>query len=85
MSGDDRRKAKYLNVWREDPTDCFPIDAIDSCTDFHEPSWARGPWRRMLLFQRISELHDAEASLLDGWFLLVGRRWARDRALDHGS
>jgi hypothetical protein len=28
-----KARAEYSNVWREDSTDCYPLDAINSCTD----------------------------------------------------
>jgi hypothetical protein len=30
-----RANAEYLNVFREDSTDCYPTDAIAACTDFN--------------------------------------------------
>jgi hypothetical protein len=35
MAEDSQRfGAEYLNKWREDLSDCFPLDAVEACTDW---------------------------------------------------
>jgi hypothetical protein len=44
------------------------------------PYWALPPWRRLLLFQRICELHDAECRCSE-----ANVRWSRAAANKIGS
>jgi hypothetical protein len=43
-----KARAEYLNVWREDLGECFPVDAVNACTDVGV--YGRPPMQGILYF-----------------------------------